>query len=411
VFRLDSSALWDMDGVLIVGKQYHGALEVMEGGFLTTRNCGVGGLAGSNGRILMDGSETQLTCLETLSVGGAGTALLDMQNGASVAMLDCLVAELAGGIGQITIDGAETDLTCSGTMHVGGRPDGPGGAGELAVGGGATANVAGLLKVWPDGVMNVGPGSAGAVRLAGGGLVFTDSQARLFVADTLGFGPGCTLASVPGATIHMTGSALENECTDPADMAGLSKVTVVFEGGEDVVDDVEVAGRDLGAVPAGWTDNFALGGLILGGAEPGRIRLVDEFDNQPGWVEALYVDALVMNAGAKISTGGLNLYYLNGGSPKRFIVGDATLDGSVDVADLGAVATYYGQCGQTWVRGDFNGDHCVDVADLGALATTYGMGSGAEIPEPAALALMAVGALALIGRRMRKGLGSVAVEE
>ncbi|HSV13373.1 MAG TPA: autotransporter-associated beta strand repeat-containing protein, partial [Tepidisphaeraceae bacterium] len=54
--------------------------------------------------------------------------------------------------------------------------------------------------------------------------------------------------------------------------------------------------------------------------------------------------------------------------------GDANLDGTVDVSDLGALATSYGNStGQLWVQGDFNNDGSVDVADLGALASSYGV--------------------------------------
>lgn len=53
---------------------------------------------------------------------------------------------------------------------------------------------------------------------------------------------------MPGATIHMTGSAFENESTDPADLAGLSNLSLIFEGGSANVDPFEVAGEDMGAV-------------------------------------------------------------------------------------------------------------------------------------------------------------------
>jgi hypothetical protein len=54
------------------------------------------------------------------------------------------------------------------------------------------------------------------------------------------------------------------------------------------------------------------------------------------------------------------------------IPGDANLDGSVDVGDLGILAANYGGTGKTWAQGDFNGDGAVDVGDLGILAANYG---------------------------------------
>jgi hypothetical protein len=55
------------------------------------------------------------------------------------------------------------------------------------------------------------------------------------------------------------------------------------------------------------------------------------------------------------------------------VLGDTNLDGKVDVADLGNLATNYGDAGGAgWSQGDFNYDGSVDVTDLGDLATNYG---------------------------------------
>jgi hypothetical protein len=89
--------------------------------------------------------------------------------------------------------------------------------------------------------------------------------------------------------------------------------------------------------------------------------------------------------------------------------GDADLDGDVDVADLGALASTWQQEGP-WTAGDFDYNGTVDVADLGLLASNWQAGVGsplaptwevalasvglANVPEPTCLGLLGVLAMA-----------------
>jgi len=61
------------------------------------------------------------------------------------------------------------------------------------------------------------------------------------------------------------------------------------------------------------------------------------------------------------------------------IPGDANRDGRVNLQDLSALATNYGQTnltGDTWAKGDFNDDQAVNLQDLSILASNYGTGGG-----------------------------------
>lgn len=75
--------------------------------------------------------------------------------------------------------------------------------------------------------------------------------------------------------------------------------------------------------------------------------------------------------------------------------GDADLNGSVDLLDLSALASNFQSTGG-WSQGNFNTDDVVDLLDLSALATNFGTTTAA--PEPLSIAVLGLGAAALIRR-------------
>lgn len=66
-----------------------------------------------------------------------------------------------------------------------------------------------------------------------------------------------------------------------------------------------------------------------------------------------------------------------------FVNGDANHDGSVDVTDLGILATNWQGTGKNFGQGDFNYDTKVDVTDLGTLATNWQFTLPPPLPGPA----------------------------
>ena len=65
------------------------------------------------------------------------------------------------------------------------------------------------------------------------------------------------------------------------------------------------------------------------------------------------------------------------------LYGDSNLDRTVNVTDLGSLATNWQLTSRRWNQGDFNYDHTVDVTDLGRLATNWQLSA----PAPALPAL------------------------
>jgi acyl-CoA thioesterase I len=91
------------------------------------------------------------------------------------------------------------------------------------------------------------------------------------------------------------------------------------------------------------------------------------------------------------------------GEPMR--PGDTDKDFKIDGVDLASLAQNWDPVGvngpYTWTQGDFDGNGVIDGVDLAALSQgwspmPYG---GGEVPEPATLSLLAIGAMAMSRRR------------
>jgi hypothetical protein len=76
------------------------------------------------------------------------------------------------------------------------------------------------------------------------------------------------------------------------------------------------------------------------------------------------------------------------------LLGDANIDGVVNVADLTNLLNNYNKTGMVWTNGDFTGDGMVNVADLTALLNNYNKsygglsGATSVVPEPSSIVLL-----------------------
>jgi hypothetical protein len=149
----------------------------------------------------------------------------------------------------------------------------------------------------------------------------------------------------------------------------LANLTLDFEGGAGRTDTFEVSG----ACGGGFTDNFALAALVLGGSDVGRVRLVDLFDNGGRGLsgqEALFVGSLAIGVGSQLDLNGLHLY----------VEGDVAAMLDAWIAD----------------------GRLIDSTGA-AIAPTFNAADGwTETPEPGTLMLLALGGLAVLRSRRHK---------
>ncbi|MHC4561742.1 MAG: PEP-CTERM sorting domain-containing protein [Planctomycetota bacterium] len=88
--------------------------------------------------------------------------------------------------------------------------------------------------------------------------------------------------------------------------------------------------------------------------------------------------------------------------------GDFNLDGYVDGTDLAILKAGFGLTGLGYALGNANTDDFVDGTDLAIFKATFGLsgtpggGNPPAVPEPATMALLAMGGVALLRRRSRE---------
>ena len=98
------------------------------------------------------------------------------------------------------------------------------------------------------------------------------------------------------------------------------------------------------------------------------------------------------------------------------LLGDANLDGHVDLSDLSIVLNNFGQPTTSWLAGNFHHEQAVDLTDLSDVLNNFGQvsspagpvtalgGQAAAAPEPASLLMVAAVPLLMTRRARLRGL-------
>jgi len=135
------------------------------------------------GSATLTGAGSSWTVSDYLKVRSANGSQLSLSNAAALSCGDAYLGELDGTSAIVTLVGPGTHWDVAGALFGGGDAQGPRGAGNLEVDGGATLNVAGTVKVYPDFVIEIDGGSMAMHDVDISGEVWNVGDGTLNVQD------------------------------------------------------------------------------------------------------------------------------------------------------------------------------------------------------------------------------------
>ena len=348
---------------------YSGATTVAEGMLVLAANGALGSISAgttvTNGAALGFAGGITHSITEPITISGSGI-------GGTGAIVNA--ADSNAFTGAITLAGNSTIGASAGSLNLRG----------LIAMSGRQLTVTGPSSLELSGTIDNSTGGAAAISKTAGGT--------LTISAIQNHGPGAAL-NVAGGTAVLQSNAGVSALPTAAAVANLS---VSVGGGQ-----LKLAAHQALASVA----SSVAGGVDLSGWQMSIYSLADEPSLNAAVGGGKIIDT---TAGVNAAIGIADLADAHGDMAilvRLTRPGDATLDGTVNFADLLVLSQNYNASGRTWDQGDSNYDGEVNFADLLALSQNYNQSyasaasAATEVPEPGVLGVLAIGAMGLLTRR------------
>jgi T5SS/PEP-CTERM-associated repeat protein len=333
-----------------------------------------------------------------------GVSAVTATGGGTLSSVIAMIGAGAGSTGTLTVTGTGTVWNNSDSVFVGGTSSAAGGRGTLNVAGGAAVHVSNTLKVYSNGEVNYTGGnlSAGNLVLSGNGqLVMSAGKDKSLVLSSVSIDAAANLDLNDNAIIVNYGAETTNATRDT--------IRNLLVNGRNAAPGNPAPWNGVGGITSTFAHTNGNGSnLAIGYADNAQLAVISasgSYTSFGGQTVSSTTVLVMMTRGA-----------------------DANLDGVVDGQDVSIIGTHFNKPGSgQWYFGDFDYSGSCDGADVSVLGTTFNKTSptlspaqlsaefgsafaaafeqgatGTAVPEPVALSVMGLGAMALAGRRRRR---------